>query len=287
MKIQEQAPAKINLALNILGRRTDGYHELRMVMQSVSLCDTVTVEETGIGFALLADGFTVPAGKSSLEQQAVEAFFAAVGRPMPPLTVHLEKTTPAYAGLGGGSADVAALLRCLRRQYAPEMPVEQLRAIGLTVGSDMPFCVSGGTALAEGRGERLTALPALPDCWIVLCKPEFGIPTPALFALADAGTPKNRPDINGMIRALSAGDLDGVAARLCNVFEEFLPEEYHEVFRIKNRLLELGALNAAMSGSGPTVFGIFREKTAAKAALTALKQRYPQTYLEKPVGKLV
>ena len=106
MKIQEQAPAKINLALNILGRRTDGYHELRMVMQSVSLCDTVTVEETGIGFALLADGFTVPAGKSSLEQQAAEAFFAAVGRPMPPLTVHLEKTTPAYAGLGGGSADV-------------------------------------------------------------------------------------------------------------------------------------------------------------------------------------
>ena len=278
MKIQEQAPAKINLALNILGRRTDGYHELRMVMQSVSLCDTVTVEETGTGFTLLADGFTVPAGKSSLEQQAAEAFFAAVGRPMPPLTVHLEKTTPAYAGLGGGSADVAALLRCLRRQYAPEMPVEQLRAIGLTVGSDMPFCVSGGTALAEGRGERLTALPALPDCWIVLCKPEFGIPTPALFTLADAGTPKNRPDIDGMIRALSAEDLGGVAARLCNVFE---------VFHIKNRLLELGALNAAMSGSGPTVFGIFREKTAAKAALTALKQRYPQTYLEKPVGKLV
>ena len=103
MKIQEQAPAKINLALDILGRRTDGYHELRMVMQSVSLCDTVTVEETGIGFALLADGFTVPAGKSSLEQQAAEAFFAAVGRPMPPLTVHLEKTTPAYAGLGAAA----------------------------------------------------------------------------------------------------------------------------------------------------------------------------------------
>ena len=105
--------------------------------------------------------------------------------------------------------------------------------------------------------------------------------------LADAGTPKNRPDIDGMIRALSAEDLNGVAARLCNVFEEFLPEEYHEVFHIKNRLLELGALNAAMSGSGPTVFGIFREETAAKAALTALKQRYPQTYLGKPVGKLV
>ena len=163
MKIQEQAPAKINLTLDILGRRSDGYHELRMVMQSVSLCDTVTVEETGIGFTLLADGFTVPAWKSSLEQQAAEAFFAAVGRPVPPLTVHLEKTTPAYAGLGGGSADVAALLRCLRRQYAPEMPVEQLRGIGLTVGSDMPFCVSGRAGSAVSRSPRPSARAVPPE----------------------------------------------------------------------------------------------------------------------------
>ena len=155
MKIQEQAPAKINLALNILGRRTDGYHELRMVMQSVSLCDTVTVEETGIGFALLADGFTVPAGKSSLEQQAAEAFFAAVGRPMPPLTVHLEKTTPAYAGLGGGSADVAALLRCRGAAVFEEnlfssryRHVDELARMGADIR------VSGRTAVVLGV-ERL------------------------------------------------------------------------------------------------------------------------------------
>jgi len=155
MKIQEQAPAKINLALNILGRRTDGYHELRMVMQSVSLCDTVTVEETGIGFALLADGFTVPAGKSSLEQQAAEAFFAAVGRPVPPLTVHLEKTTPAYAGLGGGSADVAALLRCRGAAVFEEnlfssryRHVDELARMGADIR------VSGRTAVVLGV-ERL------------------------------------------------------------------------------------------------------------------------------------
>ena len=112
MNTQEQAPAKINLALDILGRRPDGYHELRMVMQAISLCDTVTAAEGGSGFHLLADGFAVPGGKKSLEQQAAEAFFAAIGRPMPPLTVHLKKVTPAYAGLGGGSADAAALLRC-------------------------------------------------------------------------------------------------------------------------------------------------------------------------------
>ena len=287
MSMMEQAPAKINLALDILGRRPDGYHELRMVMQTVSLCDTVTVEEGGSGFTLLADGFALPAGKKSLEQQAAEAFFDAVGQPMPPLTVRLEKVTPAYAGLGGGSADVAALLRCLQRRYAPEMPVEQLRTIGLTVGSDMPFCVSGGTALAEGRGERLTALPGLPDCWILLCKPDFGIPTPALFALADGGPPKHRPDIDGMAQALKQGSLKGVASRLCNGFEELLPEEYHEVFRIKERILELGALNAAMSGSGPTVFGIFREEAAARIAADTLKRHYSQTYLAKPVGTLV
>ena len=287
MSMVEQAPAKINLALDILGRRPDGYHELRMVMQTVSLCDTVTVEEGGSGFALLADGFALPAGKKPLEQQAAEAFFDAVGQPMPPLTVHLEKVTPAYAGLGGGSADVAALLRCLRRRYAPEMPVEQLRTIGLTVGSDMPFCVSGGTALAEGRGERLTALSGLPDCWILLCKPDFGIPTPTLFALADGGPPKRRPDIDGMIQALEQGSLEGVASRLCNVFEELLPEEYHEVFRIKERILELGALNAAMSGSGPTMFGIFLEEAAARAAADTLKRHYSQTYLAKSVGTLV
>ena len=287
MNMREQAPAKINLALDILGPRPDGYHELRMVMQSVSLCDTVTVTEGGRGFHLISDGFTLPEGKKSLEQQAAEAFFDAVGQPMPPLTVHLEKVTPAYAGLGGGSADVAALLRCLRRQYAPEMTVEQLRAIGLTVGSDMPFCISGGTALAEGRGERLTPLPALPDSHMVLCKPDFGIPTPFLFARADSALLHTRPDFPGMMQALAAGDLAGVAARLCNVFEELLPEEFHEVFRIKEQLLELGALNAAMSGSGPAVFGIFREEAAAKDTATVLKQRYRQTYLANPVGKLV
>lgn len=286
MRTQEAAPAKINLALDILGRRQDGYHDLRMVMQSVSLCDTVTVEEAGRGFTLLADGFTLPEGKKSMEQLAAEAFFDAVGRPMPPLTVTLEKVTPAYAGLGGGSADVAALLRCLRRLYAPTVTDAELRAIGLTVGSDVPFCVSGGTSLAEGRGEKLTALPGLPPCWLVLCKPDFGIPTPTLFARADSAPPRCRPNIDGMMAALRRRDLEGVAARLGNVFEEYLPAEYDEVFRIKARLTALGALNAAMSGSGPTVFGIFQDEATAQAAAKALKADYTQTYLARPLEKV-
>ena len=279
------APAKINLALDILGTRPDGYHDMRMVMQTISLCDTVTVEETAAGFELQTDGDFIPAGKKTLEQWAAEAFFEAIGQPMPGLRVTLEKVTPAYAGLGGGSADVAALLRILRDTYAPGLPAEELERIGFTVGSDMPFCVRGGTALAEGRGEVLTDLTPLPDCWFVLCKPDFGIPTPSLFARVDGGELTHRPDINGMRLALETGDLPGVAARLGNVFEGVLPEEYHEVFHIKKRLMELSALNAAMSGSGPTVFGAFAEQETARRAAEVLKETYQQTYLAMPVKK--
>ena len=149
----------------------------------------------------------------------------------------------------------------------------------------MPFCVRGGTALAEGRGEVLTDLTPLPDCWFVLCKPDFGIPTPSLFARVDGGELTHRPDINGMRLALETGDLPGVAARLGNVFEGVLPEEYHEVFHIKKRLMELSALNAAMSGSGPTVFGVFAEQETARRAAEVLKETYQQTYLAMPVKK--
>lgn len=284
-RMTQQAPAKVNLALDILGRRPDGYHDMRMVMQAVSLCDTVTAEETEGGFALHTGGDFIPAGKKTLEQRAAEAFFTAISRPIPGLSVTLEKRTPAYAGLGGGSADVAALLRILRRAYAPDMPTAELERIGLAVGSDMPFCVRGGTALAEGRGEVLTDLRPLPDCFFVICKPDFGIPTPTLFARVDGGEFGCRPDIEGMCRALEQGDLTGVTARLGNVFEAVLPEEYHAVFAIKRRLLDLGALNAAMSGSGPAVFGIFRARQTAEAAARALKETYAQTFLAEPLKK--
>ena len=279
------ASAKVNLALDILGSRPDGFHEMDMVMQTISLNDTVTVTEIGSGFELIARGIVLPEGKKSLEQRAAEAFFAHIGHPVPPLRVELEKVTPAYAGLGGGSADVAALLRILRDAYAPELSGEELEQIGLLTGSDMPFCIHGGTARARGRGEVLTDLAPLPDCWFVLCKPDFGIPTPTLFARVDGGALQNRPDIPGMMTALEEGDLEGVAQRLGNVFEEVLPEEYGEVFTIKEKLLSLGALGAAMSGSGPTVFGIFREEAAAQTAVQALKEVYSQTYLARPLER--
>ena len=282
---RREAPAKINLALDILGKRPDGYHALCSVMQTVSLCDTVELAEGGEGFTLSMAGFTPPEGRKTLEQRAAEAFFARLGRAMPPLTVAITKRTPAYAGLGGGSADVAALLRILRDRYAPEMEDTTLESIGAEVGSDMPFCLRGGTALAAGRGEILTDLPPLPDCWIVLCKPPFPIPTPMLFARADSVAIRHRPDIPGMRKALENGDLEGVAGRLGNVFEEVLPPECGAVFAIRDALLAAGTLGAGMSGSGPTVFGIFREEGLARAAQ---KKTLPlgESYAVRPLGKL-
>lgn len=282
---RREAPAKINLALDILGKRPDGYHALCSVMQTVSLCDTVELAEGGEGFTLSMAGFTRPEGRKTLEQRSAEAFFARLGRAMPPLTVAITKRTPAYAGLGGGSADVAALLRILRDRYAPEMEDTTLESIGAEVGSDMPFCLRGGTALAAGRGEILTDLPPLPDCWIVLCKPPFPIPTPMLFARADSVAIRHRPDIPGMRKALENGDLEGVAGRLGNVFEEVLPPECGAVFAIRDALLAAGALGAGMSGSGPTVFGIFREEGLARAAQ---EKTLPlgESYAVRPLGKL-
>lgn len=282
---RREAPAKINLALDILGKRPDGYHALCSIMQTVSLCDSVELAEGGEGFTLSMAGFAPPEGRKTLEQRAAEAFFARLGRAMPPLTVRITKRTPAYAGLGGGSADVAALLRILRDRYAPKMEDAALEAIGAEVGSDMPFCLRGGTALAEGRGEILTDLPPLPDCWIVLCKPPFPIPTPMLFARADSVAIRHRPDIPGMRKALENGDLEGVAGRLGNVFEEVLPPECGAVFAIRDALLAAGALGAGMSGSGPTVFGIFREEGLARAA-QEITLPLGESYTVGPLGKL-
>lgn len=283
----QAAPAKVNLALDILGRRPDGYHEMRMVMQTVSLCDTVTLEEAGEGFALIARGLTLPEGKT-LEQRAAEAFFAALGRPLPPLRVTLEKKTPAYAGLGGGSADVAALLRLLRERYAPDMPREALEAVGGRIGSDMPFCVRGGTALAEGRGERLTDLPPLPDCRFVICKPDFDLPTGPMFARLRFDGSLPPVDADGMASALKRGDLEGLAQHVGNVFEAVLERsERREIESVKETLLRRGALAAAMSGSGPAVFGLFAPEAETAGAMEELRRRHARVFEAEPVRRLL
>ena len=281
------AYAKVNLTLDILRRRPDGYHDLEMVMQSISLHDVVTVRaETGSGGIIVHAGREdLPSGPENIAWKAADAFFRAAGLRSDGVEITIEKNIPAAAGMAGGSADGAAVLRALRDILCPEMPDTELEEIGARVGSDVPFCVHGGTALAEGRGERLTDLPPMPACSMVICKPEFGLSTPKLFGRVRADELKRRPDHDAMKAALAAGDLPGVAGSLCNVFCEVLTEEEAlEIAHIRHAMLENGALNAVMTGSGPTVFGLFEKEAAARAAADLLKEEYAQVFLAEPVN---
>ena len=280
----EPACAKLNLALDILGKRPDGYHEMRMVMQSIDLADHVTVSTCpGKEIVVTTDLPYLPKGDGNIAAKAALWFFSSVGMEPEGLAIDIQKNVPVCAGMAGGSSDGAAVLRVLRRLYMPDMTEEQLEEIGALVGSDVPYCVRGGTVLAEGRGERLTDLPPLPPCWLVVCKPSCSVSTPELFAKVRLKKLRCHPDTAGMMNALERQDLEGIARRLYNVFEDVLPRRYAEVFVIKNELLELGAMAASMTGSGPTVFGIFQDQETAAQAAGALSKQYA-AYLCRPCG---
>ena len=271
MNYTESAYAKLNLALDILGRRPDGYHDMRMVMQSIDLADQVTLSpRSEPGISVSTDLPYLPKGDGNIAAKAAARFFEATGLPFPGFDIDIFKQIPVCAGMAGGSSDGAAVLRILRRLYAPDMTEERLEEIGALVGSDVPYCVRGGTVLAEGRGERLSALPPLPPCWLVVCKPACSVSTPELFAQVRVKKLRFHPRTGEMLSALERGDLEGVARRLYNVFEDILPKRYSQVFEVKSSLLELGAMAASMTGSGPSVFGIFREEDPAARAVDAL-----------------
>lgn len=280
------APAKLNLTLDILGKRPDGYHDLQMVMQTIALSDTVTVRTApGSGHITVhMPGSDLPTGPENIAHRAAAVFFAHIGIADVDAEITVEKRIPAQAGMAGGSTDGAAVLRALRTLLRPDLPTATLEKWGEQVGSDVPFCVRGGTALAEGRGERLTTLPSLPECHVLVCKPDFGLSTPALFGRIRLDAICRRPDTAAMTAALTTGDLPAVAGNLANVFEEVLTgRERQEIAGIEDAMKRGGALNAAMTGSGPTVFGLFDRETAAVEAAEHLRRRYAQTYLTHPL----
>lgn len=283
--MEVKAYAKLNLTLDILGRRPDGYHDLRMVMQSVAVHDCLTVEiGTGEDLKISTNRAYLPNDRRNLAGVAAIRFAEGTGIDLGGVSIHIDKNIPVCAGLAGGSSDAAAVLRALNDQTGAGLSPAQLAKLGEGVGSDVPYCVYGGTALAEGRGEILTPLPPLPPCHMVLCKPGFPISTPELFLRADSVKIRRRPDTAGLISALTAGDLGGVARRIYNVFEDVLPARRAiEITDIKNTLLSHGAMGASMSGSGPTVFGIFEEESGARAAYEELSATYREIFLTQGV----
>ena len=279
--MEVQAYAKLNLTLDILGKRPDGYHDLCMVMQSVTLADTITLTENwGEGLRVRTNLRFLPTGEKNLAAAAALRFWEAREQEPENLDIAIEKRIPVCAGMAGGSSDAAAVLRALNARAGEPFSPRELAKVGERVGSDVPYCVLGGTALAEGRGEVLTPLPPLPRCWVVVCKPDFPVSTPELFAQEDRVKLRRRPDTKGILAALEAGDLGGVARRMYNVFEDVMPRRlYVRVAEIKNELIQRGALGANMSGSGPTAFGLFDRREAAEEALAALRERYRDTFL--------
>lgn len=275
-----RARAKLNLSLDVMGKRGDGFHELRMVMQSCSLADDVSVELAGAGdFSAHTNRVYIPTGDKNIAVKAARAFYEELGREGG-AHIRITKRIPVCAGLGGGSTDAAAVLNALNDLHGAALSARQLHAAAMRAGSDVPFCLEGGTALAEGRGEVLTPLPPLPRTPIVICMPHFSCSTPELFARIDARKSRCHPDTAGLIDALKAGDVAGVARRMYNVFEDVLePRAAKAVNEIKLSLLDNGALGAAMTGSGSAVFGLFPDEETARRAHDAAKERCREAFL--------
>lgn len=280
----ETAFAKVNLTLDVLGKRDDGYHDLRSVMQAISLCDDIQIDVgTGKPWALRCDQDQIPCDERNLAWKAARLYEQTVGRDFGGLEIRITKRIPSQAGLGGGSADAAAVLRALNRHCGEPLSVTALADLGAQVGSDVPFCVMCGTAMAEGRGERLRKLPDMPACVFVICKPDFGVSTPALYRKIDETAVAIHPDNDAMERALLAGDLGLVAEHVCNVFDPVVTADHMELDDIKAIMHRHGALTQQMTGSGSAVFAIMPDDAQAAVACAMLRENYPAVFIAKPV----
>ena len=284
MSVTVFAPAKINLTLDIVGTREDGYHLLESIFQSVDICDVVVARKRwGRKITLDAPGCDCPVEKNTAYKAAV-AFFAYTGVDKG-VKLTVQKRIPQQAGMGGGSADAAGVLVALNRLFKTNLTTEQLCEIGLTVGADVPFCVMGGTAYVTGIGEGLQALPNLPDCAIVVAQPAEGISTKEAYAAVDNAEILARPDNAAAIAALEAGDLPGVCAQAINVFE--VATELEGVKDIRRRMAAFQPLCSQMTGSGSCVFAIFEDEDAAEACLENLQADYPTAFICYPCGGIV
>lgn len=271
-ELKLKAMAKINLGLDVLNRREDGYHELRMIMQTVRLYDKIhlTVTEAP-GIRVKTNLSFLPVNEDNLAWRAAQTLMDEFGISKG-IFINMEKHIPVAAGLAGGSSDAAAVLVGMNRLFRLGLSREDLMERGVKLGADVPYCILRGTALAEGIGERLTRLPAPVPCYVLLAKPKIHVSTKFVYGNLKVSELKTHPDIDGQIAALEAGDLRGLAARMGNVLETVTIPAFPVIQEIKEEMCRMGALNAMMSGSGPTVFGLFEEKAAARKAYDKLKK---------------
>ncbi|MDE5590430.1 MAG: 4-(cytidine 5'-diphospho)-2-C-methyl-D-erythritol kinase [Acetatifactor sp.] len=280
-----KAYAKINLGLDVIKKLPNGYHQVKMVMQAIDLWDELTLEKAADGIVLTTDAGELPTDENNLIYKAAklmrDTYSLKEG-----VKIHLQKNIPIAAGMAGGSTDAAAAMMGINRLFSLGIPHRELMRISATIGADVPFCILGGTALAEGIGEQLTPLPPVPPCHVLVAKPDISVSTKYVYEHLDSAGIQRHPDIDGMITAIREGSLQGVLSRMENVLESVTVPAYPIIESIKENMLELGAAASLMSGSGPTVFGIFTEGAAAEYAFRRLKAEglAKQVFLTAPLN---
>lgn len=272
-KILLNSHAKINLSLDVIGKRDDGYHEVLMIMLSCGLCDSITLTRTASGIELTTNLSFLPKGEKNLAYKAAQSFFEYSGI-NGGVKIELSKRIPVGAGLAGGSGNAAAVLCGLNMLYKANLTEEELCNIGSTLGADVPYCIHAKTMLASGIGERLTRLDDFPKTPIVIVKPPFSVSTPTVYKQIDESPIQTRPDTQLLMGAIKNGDVKTVAQNMVNVMEEVTVKMHPVIGDIKSELLNRGALGALMSGSGPSVFALFDSYDAAKKAAQPFKNKY-------------
>lgn len=278
MKVYEKAPAKINLMLDVLYKRPDGYHEVEMIMTMVDLADRLEMEELSRDTIIISSqaGY-IPLDEKNLAFQAAklikDRYDVKQG-----VYIHLDKKIPVAAGLAGGSSDAAATLRGLNRLWKLNIPEAELQVLGAELGSDVPFCVSGGTAIARGRGERLEVIENPPQCWVILAKPPINVSTADVYGRFRADQIKQHPSLTGMLHAIEQHSFAGVCSALGNVLEDVTLSLYPEVYQLKEAMVKLGADGVLMSGSGPTVFGLVSKESKVSRIYNGLRGFCKEVY---------
>ena len=265
-RLELKALGKINLGLDVLGRRENGYHDVRMVMQTVYLYDRIIMKKSKTpGIRLETNLYYLPVNENNLAYQAAQIHMEEC------VSIQFDKHIPVAAGMAGGSSNAAAVLFGMNRMFSLGLSQKELMERGVKLGADVPYCIMRGTVLAEGIGEILTPLSPMPKCYVLIAKPAISVSTKMVYEKLDSHEIEDHPDIDGILAGLKAGDLKKVAGSMGNVLERVTVDAYPVIDQIKKMMIKEGALNAMMSGSGPTVFGIFEEKATARKAADAIR----------------
>lgn len=277
-----KAYAKVNLSLDVVGKREDGYHTLEMIMQTIDLYDLINIKKTDKGINISCNKQYVPTDERNLAYKAADLFMKTYDI-CEGIDIYIKKYIPVAAGLAGGSTDAAAVLKAMRNMYRPDISDEKIMKLGLNIGADVPYCVVGGTALCEGIGEKVTKLNSFKNHILVVVKPAFGVSTKEVYKNLDINKIKRHPDTNLLISSIEANNLNMLARNMKNVLENVTLYKHVVLKDIKKEMINMGAQGALMSGSGPTIFAFFSDMLKAQLCYDKIKKKYRETFITRTI----